>query len=300
MDAPGAVTDFRVGFGRRGEVRRALTVAVHVQLLTPQPPPSVAIHRCNISLALMLQPMLPPQTMFRPRVIEVCARDVAMPVAIRKALSAPPESSILDPRGGPMLHTDIPARGIAQGQCFPPGRGPRPGRVQRASGGCRDTHPPSRRARARPRDAHEGEAPAPGAAGTSRRGDPRCHADARRRHQSARVPHRGRDADPRAALRRLLQDQQIAAVPHGFRSTFRDWAAEDTDHPREVIEAALAHTVHNQVAAVPHGFRSTFRDWAAEGPPARGDRTVQVAYARSDLFERRRRLMDDWAEYVGG
>ena len=78
---------------------------------------------------------------------------------------------------------------------------------------------------------------------------------------------------PEQALRRLLQDQQIAAVPHGFRSTFRDWAAEDTDHPREVIEAALAHMVHNQ---------------------------VEAAYARSDLFERRRRLMDDWAEYVGG
>ena len=81
---------------------------------------------------------------------------------------------------------------------------------------------------------------------------------------------------PEQALRRLLQDQQIAAVPHGFRSTFRDWAAEDTDHPREVIEAALAHMVHNQVEAV---------------------------YVRSDLFERRRRLMDDrnpWAEYVGG
>ena len=54
-----------------------------------------------------------------------------------------------------MLHTDIPARGVAQGQCFPPGRGPRPGRVQRASGGCRDTHPPSRRARARPRTARD-------------------------------------------------------------------------------------------------------------------------------------------------
>ena len=76
---------------------------------------------------------------------------------------------------------------------------------------------------------------------------------------------------PEQALRRLLQDQQIAAVPHGFRSTFRDWAAEDTDHPREVIEAALAHRVHNQ---------------------------VEAAYARSDLFERRRRLMDDWAAYL--
>ena len=45
-----------------------------------------------------------------------------------------------------------------------------------------------------------------------------------------------------------------------------------TDHPREVIEAALAHVVQNK---------------------------VEAAYARSDLFERRRRLMDDWASYLG-
>ena len=41
----------------------------------------------------------------------------------------------------------------------------------------------------------------------------------------------------------------IAAVPHGFRSSFRDWAAEKTDYPREVIEAALAHVVRNKVEA---------------------------------------------------
>ena len=76
---------------------------------------------------------------------------------------------------------------------------------------------------------------------------------------------------PEKALRRLLQDQKIPAVPHGFRSTFRDWAAEETNHPREVVEAALAHVVHNQ---------------------------VEAAYARSDLFERRRRLMDDWSAAV--
>ena len=57
------------------------------------------------------------------------------------------------------------------------------------------------------------------------------------------------------------------------RSSFRDWAAEETDHPREVIEAALAHVVRNR---------------------------VEAAYARSDLFERRRRLMDDWAGYLAG
>ena len=72
-------------------------------------------------------------------------------------------------------------------------------------------------------------------------------------------------------LRRLLDKHHIAAVPHGFRSSFRDWAAEETDHPREVIEAALAHVVGNK---------------------------VEAAYARSDLFERRRRLMNDWEAYL--
>ena len=75
-----------------------------------------------------------------------------------------------------------------------------------------------------------------------------------------------------SAVRRLLRQLGVAAVPHGFRSTFRDWAAEETDHPREVIEAALAHVVRNR---------------------------VEAAYARSDLFERRRVLMDDWARYLG-
>ena len=70
-----------------------------------------------------------------------------------------------------------------------------------------------------------------------------------------------------------IKELGIAAVPHGFRSSFRDWAAEPTSRPREVVEAALAHTVQN---------------------PA------EAAYARSDLFERRRRLMDDWAGYLNG
>ena len=74
-------------------------------------------------------------------------------------------------------------------------------------------------------------------------------------------------------LPRLLQNLKVAAVPHGFRSSFRDWAAEQTNHPREVIEAALAHVVANQ---------------------------TEAAYARSDLFERRRRLMDEWATYLSG
>ena len=72
-------------------------------------------------------------------------------------------------------------------------------------------------------------------------------------------------------LPKMLQHHRIAAVAHGFRSSFRDWAAEETDHPREVIEAALAHVVQNK---------------------------VEAAYARSDLFERWRRLMDDWASAI--
>ncbi len=71
----------------------------------------------------------------------------------------------------------------------------------------------------------------------------------------------------------LLRTLEVPAVPYGFRSTFRDWAAEETNHPREVVEAALAHVVQNK---------------------------VEAAYARSDLFERRRRLMDDWSAYVAG
>ena len=74
-------------------------------------------------------------------------------------------------------------------------------------------------------------------------------------------------------LRKLLRWNQVAAVPHGFRSSFRDWAAEETDHPREVVEAALAHVVKNK---------------------------VEAAYRRTDLFERRRVLMEDWASYLAG
>ena len=76
-----------------------------------------------------------------------------------------------------------------------------------------------------------------------------------------------------STLPKMLQLHGIPAVAHGFRSSFRDWAAERTDHPREVMEAALAHVVPNK---------------------------VEAAYARSDLFNRRRLLMDDWAKYLGG
>ena len=74
-----------------------------------------------------------------------------------------------------------------------------------------------------------------------------------------------------ATLSKLVRELGIDAVPHGFRSSFRDWCGE-TGKPREIAEMALAHTVGG----------------------------VEGAYARSDLFKRRRRLMADWARYLGG
>ncbi|MYE13220.1 MAG: site-specific integrase [Gammaproteobacteria bacterium] len=76
---------------------------------------------------------------------------------------------------------------------------------------------------------------------------------------------------PQKYLSELMRALQVDAVPHGFRSSFRDWAAECSDAPREVCELALAHV--------------------------NGDR-VEAAYRRSDLFEKRRALMADWAAYV--
>ena len=68
----------------------------------------------------------------------------------------------------------------------------------------------------------------------------------------------------------LLRREGFDYTMHGFRSTFRDWSAEQTSFPREVCEAALAHT--NKDA-------------------------TEAAYFRSDLFEKRRELMDAWASY---
>jgi integrase len=70
------------------------------------------------------------------------------------------------------------------------------------------------------------------------------------------------------ALKRMKNYQDYTV--HGFRSTFRDWAAERTRYPAEVVEMALAHAVGNK---------------------------VEAAYRRGDLFEKRRRLMADWAKY---
>jgi integrase len=75
-----------------------------------------------------------------------------------------------------------------------------------------------------------------------------------------------------ASIRTLLRQVGPAdADTHGWRSTFRDWAGEATTHPREVAEMALAHTVGSK---------------------------VERAYARSDLFDKRRALMDEWAKHL--
>lgn len=70
-------------------------------------------------------------------------------------------------------------------------------------------------------------------------------------------------------LTAVLRRMKVDATVHGFRSTFRDWAADQTSFPREVAEQALAHTLQG----------------------------VEAAYRRSDLFEKRRNLMDAWASY---
>ena len=68
-----------------------------------------------------------------------------------------------------------------------------------------------------------------------------------------------------------LRRADLPCTTHGFRSSFRDWAADRTTFPREVVEAALAHVVESK---------------------------VEAAYLRSDLFEKRRRLMKAWSAYV--
>jgi integrase len=75
------------------------------------------------------------------------------------------------------------------------------------------------------------------------------------------------------AMPKVLSRRRRDVTVHGFRSTFRDWAAEMTDHPRELAEMALAHPVGS---------------------------AVENAYRRGDLLERRRRLMEDWAAWCMG
>ena len=75
------------------------------------------------------------------------------------------------------------------------------------------------------------------------------------------------------AISKLLRENNVEAVPHGFRASIRQWAAERTNIPREVAEEALAHVNPNK---------------------------VEAAYQRSDLFDRRRGLMESWARYLDG
>jgi integrase len=71
-------------------------------------------------------------------------------------------------------------------------------------------------------------------------------------------------------LRRMARND---ITVHGFRSSFSDWAAEQTNYPREVVEMALAHAIGNK---------------------------VEAAYRRGDLFEKRRQLMETWARFCIG
>ena len=69
----------------------------------------------------------------------------------------------------------------------------------------------------------------------------------------------------------LVKKLGLDATTHGFRSSFRDWGSDRTAYPREVLEAALAHENGNK---------------------------TEKAYARSDHWEKRIRLMDEWARYL--
>lgn len=92
-------------------------------------------------------------------------------------------------------------------------------------------------------------------------------------------PNRSRSNPGEAAmlsdmtLSAVLRRMKVDAVPHGFRSTFRDWCAEQTEYAHEVAEMALAHAVSNK---------------------------VEAAYRRGDLLKKRHLLMEDWAAYALG
>lgn len=75
-----------------------------------------------------------------------------------------------------------------------------------------------------------------------------------------------------AATSKLVKELRPGLTQHGFRSTFRDWAGDQTAYPREIVEAAMAHTIKDK---------------------------AEAAYRRSDALERRARLMQDWATYCG-
>jgi integrase len=72
------------------------------------------------------------------------------------------------------------------------------------------------------------------------------------------------------AMLMYLRGRHSKLTVHGFRSTFRDWVAEETPHSSEAAEKALAHTISNQ---------------------------TEAAYRRGDLLEPRRKLLKDWEDY---
>ena len=80
----------------------------------------------------------------------------------------------------------------------------------------------------------------------------------------------GKPLSNMALLMLLRRMERGDLTAHGFRSTFRDWCGESTNHPREVAEQALAHTLSDK---------------------------VEAAYRRGDMMEKRRRLMEDWAGF---
>lgn len=81
---------------------------------------------------------------------------------------------------------------------------------------------------------------------------------------------RGSHLSNAAMLQALKRLECRGITVHGFRSTFRDWCAEATNYPADVAEMALAHTLRDK---------------------------TEAAYRRGDLFEKRARLMADWARY---
>ena len=83
-------------------------------------------------------------------------------------------------------------------------------------------------------------------------------------------PGRAGEGMGETTLRKVLKRVDFSITVHGFRSTFRDWAAETTAYPNHVVEQALAHAIGNG---------------------------VEAAYRRGDVFEKRRRLMQDWSDY---
>lgn len=74
------------------------------------------------------------------------------------------------------------------------------------------------------------------------------------------------------AMPMVLKRAKAAFTVHGFRSSFRDWAGDETPFPTQVIEMALAHAIPNK---------------------------AEAAYRRKDALEKRRRLMTAWSEYIG-